>query len=188
MARRSLAAMLLGAVVGLALVGSATGFQLAHTTPVVVRFGGVALDITYLNGSAHVFGATDQNACNESLAIGPSTPALRPDCPGALVGGVSYDLQFFVAGNAGSAPGLWTNWTVTAPFDFELNPNMYGWVPTTFSAVTGLYEGGGHFLYTAGEFSGWALVFTMPTTLHSPPSGLWLNATLMVEPTNQTQV
>lgn len=184
MTRHSVAAALLGAVVGITLAGSLTGLYLAE--PVVVRFEGVALQVTYLNGSADIFGPTEQNACNETLPL--LGPYGVPHCPRLLVGGVSYDIQFFVIGDYGTSPGLWTTWTVTAPFDFELNPNMYGWVPTTHSAATGLYEGGGHFLYTVGEFTSWALVFTLPTTFHSPPSGLWLNATLLVEPTNQTQV
>ena len=184
--RHSVLAIVLGVVAASAMVaGSYAGHAAgAH----VVQFNGVRLDTVYLNDSPEVFGPAVQNACNESLPTGPSWPGFGPECPAQLVGGVSYDIVFFMIGHVGSLPGLWANMTVTAPFAFQVNPGTAGDIPTAYSGTTGLFESGDHFLYTGGEWMGWALVFTMPTRFSFPPGGLWLNASLTIQPTNQTAV
>lgn len=182
---RAVLAGLLGAVVGSALV--LTALSAPHVSgPIAVWFDGVALTTTYLNGSAQIFGPTSQNACNETLPVGPQWPNLHPDCPALLTGGTAYDLIFLDTGNPGYSPGLWTNITVTAPFNFSVDPGYIGQVPTSYSTSTGLYTGGSNMLFDQGEWIGSALVFTMPNDLSSPSTGLWLHATLVVQPTNET--
>jgi hypothetical protein len=166
-------AIVLGTLAGVAIIAGSYSF---HTVgPSVLRFDGVELNMTSVNGS-HSVGPTEQNACNIAGSA----------CPAELIGGTSYNFQIFLAGNFGSSPGVWANMTVTAPFSLELNPGMEGSLPTTYSSSTGLYTGGGHFLFDRGEFGGLNLVFTVPTGFHSNTSPLWLNATLVVQTTNQT--
>jgi len=184
MARRALLVGLAGVIVGISLVGAVYGPHVSG--PIQVRFDGVALTTTYLNGSSTLFGPAHQNACNETFPAGPGWPSTGPDCPALLTGGTQYDLYFFETGNPGYSPGLWANMTVRAPFDFAVEPGVEGSIPTTYSAITGLYTGGANLLFDHGEWSGWGLVFTMPDSFPSHPSGLWLNATLTVQPTNQT--
>jgi hypothetical protein len=183
-ARHSIVALVVGTIIATALVASSYSAHVAG--PAAVKFDGVTLQILYLGGSPQTFGPAHQNACNETFPTGPDWPSFGPECPGELVTGDSYDLQFFVTGDSGSSPGLWTNMTVSGPFEFEVNPQSQGTIPTSYSSTTGLYEGGQNQLYSAGEWSGWALVFTLPTTFTAPPAGLWLNASLTVQPTNQT--
>ena len=188
--RHSVLTVAVGTLVAVTLV---VGTYSSHVIgPITVRFDGVALHSVYLNNSSEYMpryiGPVEQNACDETFSLGPGSPSLRQDCPIQLVGGHSYDFGFFTVGNPGNSPGLWANMTVTAPFHFEVNPGLYGVIPTTYSNTTGLYEGGDHFLYGAGEWLGWVLVFTFPTALNSPLGGLWLNANLTIQPTNETTV
>lgn len=184
-ARRSALALLVGALVAIVLV---VGSYPAHVAgPNVVRFDGVALHIHYLNDSSQTFGPATQNACNETFPIGRTSPP-QPECPKELVGGASYDLWFFETGNPGISPGLWANMTVAGPFFFQVNPGVYGDTPTTYSSANGTFVGGDHFLYGVGQWSGWDLAFTFPPTLTSPAGGLWMNANLTVQLTNETTV
>jgi hypothetical protein len=176
-------AVVAGVLIGLALVAASYGLR--APAPTQVRFDGVALSIAYLNGSSEVFGPTDQNACNETLVIGPGS-SLAPECPKVLVEGTAYAVQFFMMGNGGTSPGLWANMTLTAPFNFTVDPGMMGQIPTTYSTSTGLYTGGENELYDQGSYSGIVFEFTMPTGFPSPAQGLWLHAALTVQPTNQT--
>ncbi len=185
-ARRSALAVLVGALVATFLVvGSSLG---PVARPDVVRFDGVELQIDYLNGSPPTFGPPSQNACNETFPVGSSSPPPAPECPEELFGGSSYDLWFFEAGNPGGSPGLWANMTVAGPFFFQVNPGLSGDTPTIYSSANGTFVGGDHFLYGLGEWSGWALVFTLPTSLSPPAGGLWFDATLTIQPTNETTV
>lgn len=183
MTYRPVSAAVLGAIAGALLVVSATAFYLPSPGPVVVQFDGVDLSVTYLNGSKPIFGPSHENACNESV---PYWLHGGPDCPTYLVGGQTYAFAFLVVWSPGPLPGIWTNWTVNASFSFETNPGTHGWVRTTYSSSSGFYQGGGHLLLSQGEGFGLSLFFTMPTTVKAPASGLWLNATLSVQPTNQT--
>lgn len=184
-ARSSAAAVIVGALVATSVVIVSLSY---HPGPTVVQFNGVSLHTTYFGNSSGAFGPADQNACNETYLAGWNGPDMLPKCPQSLVGGTSYNLWFFTTGNPGKWPGLWINMTVSGPFYFEVNPQNYGYIPTTISNVTGLFEGGGHFLYDGGQYSGWDLLFTFPTNFASPVGGLWLSANLTVEPTNQTMV
>jgi len=188
-ARVSALAVVIGVITAAAVV---TVSLTAHVSaaPVNVQFDGVALTLTYLNRFSPIFGLPNQtwNACLETLPSTPPWPgsALGPGCPNQLIRGSSYDFAFFVTGNPGYSPGLWVNLTLTAPFNFSVNPGSAAAFPTVFSNSSGLFEGGGDQLFDTGSWWGWDLVFTFPQTFESPPGGLWLHATLTVQPTIQT--
>ncbi len=100
-------AVFLAVIAGVAVV--AGSYSTLVSGPTAVRLDGVALTITYLNGSLPIFGPTHQNACNESEPtgyVGPWSPPFGPDCPTELVQGNSYDLQFFITGNSDDSAGL----------------------------------------------------------------------------------
>ncbi|MGP8146966.1 MAG: hypothetical protein ACLQAS_06100 [Thermoplasmata archaeon] len=183
-ARISAYAAVVGVIIGAAFVTVPLSIHGVPTT--TVQFDGVEVNTTYLNGSASIFGPPSQNGCNQTFPIGPQWPTASSNCPTQLVGGTSYDFSFFETGNPGSWPGLWANMTVMAPFNFTIDPGVLGSVPTTLSSATGLFEGGANELFDSGEYMGWALVFTFPQSFTSPSGGLWLHATLTVQPTNQT--
>lgn len=183
-ARISLPAVIVGVIVATALVIGSFAFHTVPTTP--VRLDGVEVNTTYLSGSASIFGPPSQNGCNQTFPMGQQWPTLRSICPTQLVGGDSYDAQIFVTGNPGNWPGLWANMTVTAPFNFTIDPEALGSLPTVLSSTTGLFEGGANLLFDSGEWMTWAMVFTVPQGFASPSGGLWLHATLTVQPTNQT--
>lgn len=158
--------------------------SLRSSPPPQVHLDGITLHITYLNGSSQLFGPPDQNACNETLHAFPGPPP-SPDCPSLLIGGNPYEFGFFCTGNFGSSPGVWTNFTLSAPFAFAVDPGYIGQIPTTYSASTGLFTGGANMLFSQGEWICSSLEFTMPRSSPSSPTGLWLNATLAVQPTNE---
>jgi hypothetical protein len=185
-ARGSLVAIFLGSLLGVALVVGS--YSVPVQGPARVNLDGVALTVTYLNRSSSLFGPVEQNGCNETLPTTSGWPTFGPRCPAQLVVGTTYDLQFFVTGNPGSSPGLWVNMTVAAPFDFQLYPAPTD-NPTWLSNGSGLYEATQTQLYQMGQWSGWALVFTFPAALGPVgpnAGGLWLRASLTVQPTNQT--
>jgi hypothetical protein len=177
-------AVVIGVIIAAAMVTAS--FATHTTTASTVQFDGVAIATTYLNGSSPIFGPPSQNSCDESPSLGTQWPGPGAGCPSQLVGGDSYDFAFFATGNPGSWPGLWANLTLTAPFNFTVNPGTAASIPTVLSRATGLFVGGGNQLFGAGEWWTWNLVFTMPQPYASPPGGLWLHATLTVQPTNQT--
>jgi len=183
-ARISAFAFVGGVIIAAAIVTASMATYIAPVSS--VRFDGVAIRTTYLNVSASIFGPPSQNACNQTFPLGPQWPTGRPGCPSQLDVGQSYDFGIFVTGNPGSWPGLWANLTVSAPFNFSVNPGSAASFPTVFSKATGLFEGGGDQLFDAGSWWSWNLVFTFPPPSTSPPAGLWLNAALTVQPTNQT--
>ncbi len=76
--------------------------------------------------------------------------------------------------------------TVTAPFEFQLVPAPTD-NPTTCSNATGLFQSAQAELYSGGDWSGWALLFVYPDYLGPQPGGLWLHASLTIQPTNQTK-
>lgn len=164
----------------------AASFHTLSLTASTVRFDGVTMTITYRNGSALIFGPPSQNACDQTFPIGSPTSHDTPDCPAQLVGGNSYDFAVFWTGNNGEWPGLWVNLTVTAPFNFTVNPQTAASIPTVFSPFTDLFQSGGDQLFDSGNWWSWNLVFTFPYVFPSPSGGLWLTATLTVDPTNQT--
>ncbi len=183
-ARISALAVAVGVVVAAAVViGSLATAATPRTTE---RFDGVAINITYLSGSSSIFGPASQNACDQTFPPGPGSPGFGPSCPTELIGGTSYNFAIFVTGNPGTWPGLWVNLSVSAPFNFTVNPWTAASNPTVPSHVNGLFEGGGDQLFDAGNWWSWNLVFTFPQTYASHPGGLWLHATLTVQPTNQT--
>jgi len=183
-ARRAVVALAVGAIVGVVVV--AGSFQPLGASPARVSFDGIQLQVTYLNGSSQVFGPVDQNACNETLHM-PSGPPLTPECPAALVDGSSYSFEFYWTGDpVGFSPGLWTNFTITAPFNFTVDPGYIGSVLTSYSTTLGVYVGGANMLFSGGEYIGSALVFNMPNNLHPASPVLWLHGTLSVQPTNET--
>jgi hypothetical protein len=176
-------AAILGVIAAVALV---SGTYLVYVAPpTVVRFDGVALNTTYGSGSPEYFGPPVQNACNETLSPERGIP-LSPSCPTQVIQGDSYDIVFYVAGHAGSSPGLWVNMTMVGAFVFEVNPGTLGNIPTTYSTATGLYQGGADELFTGGEYMGWGLVFTLPNSYKVPAGGLWFSANVTIQPTNQT--
>lgn len=186
-------AVVIAIIAAAALVGGTYASYVAP--PTVVRFDGVALSIHYGNGSSGLFGPAQQNSCNETLPWGPQWSALGPSCPPQLVGGASYVLQFIVlgnpclpSGNPCSALGLWTNLTLRASFFFQLNPIQWGASDTSLNSSTGLFQANQTFLFGPGDWEGWVAVFTLPSHFAPPPWGLWLNATLSIQLTNQTQV
>lgn len=183
MHRGPIIAIVVGLITATALIAGSYVSQ--ASAPSVVRLNGVALDITYLNGSSPIFGPTVQNACNETDPAGPGLPLLVPTCPSELVNGASYNVPFFVTGNPGHSPGLWTNMTVTAPFAFQLFPAPSG-SPNSASTARGDFEANQTFLYQVGAWTSWDMVFALPSSFGPVAGGLWLQATLTVQPTNQT--
>ena len=189
MARRhSIVAIAVAVLLGLTLV---LGSYLAQTpNPASIRFDGVSLNTSYLGGISHVFGPTEQNACNES-ALSQNLLNFRPSCPTQLVGGTSYAIQFFVSGYAGSSPGLWVNMSVEGVLYFQVNPGTSGALPPGGSYSLTPDADGADQLYVPGEVSSWVLVFTFPNSLPSTvhvPGGLWFYAWLTVQPTDETTI
>jgi hypothetical protein len=182
-ARDSLIAVVIGSIAGIALVAISYSPYVAPSN--MVRFDGVALSTTYLNGAPEYFGPPVQNSCNETVSS-ESYIDLSPSCPSQVVRGGSYNIIFYVAGYAGSSPGLWVNMTTLGSFVFEVNPGTEGNIPTTYSTAAGLYQGGAHQLFTGYEYMGWDLQFTLPNSYRAPAWGFWFNATVTVQPTNQT--
>jgi len=183
-ARRAVVALAVGAIVGVAVVAGV--IEPPGTVPATIRFDGLQLQVTYLNGSSPLFGSVEQNACNQTLLM-PFGPPLTPACPVSLVDGNPYDLVFYWTGDpVGFSPGLWTNFTITAPFNFTMDPGYIGSIPTIYSTTLGAYVGGANMLFSGGEYIGSALVSNLPTNFPPASPGLWLHGTLSVQPTNET--
>ena len=71
--RGPVVAVIVALMAALALVGGTYSAYVAG--PTIVRFDGLALNITYGNGSSGVYGPPEQNACHETLPPEGHSPA-----------------------------------------------------------------------------------------------------------------